>query len=88
MCSGALLPDVMHDLLEGTLQHVLQLLLAYCIDERKYFCIRTLNEKIKCMELGYMEDNCPSQLDHSKHLRQNSNILTHLQSVNYDIIIP
>ena len=30
ICSGALLPDVMHDILEGSLQHVIQLLLSYC----------------------------------------------------------
>ena len=46
MCSGTLLPDVMHDLLEGVLQHVIQLLLSYCIEEKKYFTLATLNEEL------------------------------------------
>ena len=71
MCSGTLLPDVMHDLLEGVLQHVIQLLLSYCIEEKKYFTLATLNEKILGIELGYMEDNRPAPLDHWKHIRQN-----------------
>ena len=44
MCCGTLIPDVMHDLLEGTLQHVLQLLLTYCIEEKGFFSLATLNE--------------------------------------------
>ena len=36
MCSGTLIPDVMHDLLEGALQHIIKLLLCYLIDEKKY----------------------------------------------------
>ena len=71
MCSGTLLPDVMHDLLEGVLQHVIKLLLSYCIEEKKYFTLATLNEKILGIELGYMEDNRPAPLDHWKHIRQN-----------------
>ena len=35
MCSGALIPDVMHDLLEGALQHLLKLLLHYLMAEKK-----------------------------------------------------
>ena len=77
MCSGSLLPDVMHDLLEGTLQHVMQLLLSYCIEEKKYFTLQYLNQKIDGIELGYMEDNRPAPVDHCKHLRQNG-ILIHV----------
>lgn len=70
LCSGALVPDVMHDLLEGALQHVLQLLLCYCIEEC-LFTLSYLNEKMKGMELGYMEDNRPSPVDNCNHLKQN-----------------
>ena len=71
MCSGVLLPDVMHDLLEGTIQHVLQLLLCYCIEDKHYFTLSFLNEKIEGIELGFMEDNRPAVIDQSKHIRQN-----------------
>lgn len=37
MCNGALLPDVMHDVLEGALQYELKLLLQYCINDRRFF---------------------------------------------------
>ena len=67
MCSGTLLPDIMHDLLESVMQHLLQLLLTYCIEEKRYFTLSTLNEKISGIE---MEDNPPTTIDY-KHLRQN-----------------
>lgn len=34
VCSGALLPDIMHDLLEGVLQYEAKLLLNHMINER------------------------------------------------------
>ena len=71
MCSGTLLPDIIHDLLEGVMQHLLQLLLTYCIEEKRYFALSTLNEKISGIELGFMEDNRPTTIDNYKHLRQN-----------------
>lgn len=40
LCSGALIPDIMHDVLEGALQHELKLLLKYCIQEKGYFQVR------------------------------------------------
>ena len=52
LCSGALIPDVMHDLLKGALQHIFKLLLCYLIDEKKYFSYSHLNQKIESMELG------------------------------------
>ena len=74
MCSGSLIPDVMHDLLEGTLQHVLKHLLRVLTNEKKYFSLVDLNSKIMGMELGYMEDNRPSPLARGdKVLRQNGN---------------
>ena len=75
MCSGTLIPDVMHDLLEGALQHIIKLLLCYLIEEKKYFSYSHLNQKIESMELGYMEDNHPSQISRSdKTLRQNGKL--------------
>ena len=62
MCSGALLPDVMHDILEGALQYETKLLLQYCIREKHYFSVSDLNEVIEGMELGYMESDQPAPI--------------------------
>ena len=84
MCSGTLLPDVMHDLLEGAVQHILQLLVSYCIDEKNYFNLSLLNAKIEGIELGYMENTRPAPVDNSWHLRQNG---TQLFSFNECVIV-
>ena len=75
MCSGTLLPDVMHDLLEGAVQHILQLLVSYCIDEKNYFNLSLMNE------LG---NTGPAPVDNSWHLRQNG---TQLFSFNECVIV-
>ena len=71
LCGGGLLPDIMHDMMEGVLPHVLSLLLHYCIEEKRFFSMAYLNEKILNFEYGYMENSHPSPIDHSKHLKQN-----------------
>ena len=88
MCSGALLPDVMHNLLEGALQHVLQLPLAYCIEKKRYFTLPMLNAKIEAIELGYMEDIRPAYVDHLRHLRQNGKLYSLFDVVDNDYVIP
>ena len=40
LCSGALLPDVMHDILEGVLQYELKLFLKQCIKEKRFFKVK------------------------------------------------
>lgn len=47
---GGLIPDVMHDLLEGALQYEAKLLLIYCISEG-FFSLSTLNDRIQCVDL-------------------------------------
>ena len=42
LCSGLLLPDVMHDVLEGALQHELKLLLQHCIFTQNYVQVNSL----------------------------------------------
>ena len=72
MCSGTLVPDVMHDLLEGSLQHIIVLIIKYLTEEKRYFRLSYLNQRIEEIELGYMEDNRPSKLSKKdKTLRQN-----------------
>lgn len=86
MCSGALLPDVMHDLLEGSLQHIVMLIIHYLTKTKKYFSLKHLNQKIEGMELGYMEENRPSPVSRKdKTLRQNGNLPELKVIVNYSI---
>ena len=39
LCSGALVPDIMHDLFEGVLQYEIKLVLQHCINQCKYFTL-------------------------------------------------
>ena len=41
-----LVPDVMHDILEGSLQYEVKELLKHCINTQKYFTLDELNQKI------------------------------------------
>ena len=57
-----LLPDVMHDLLEGTLQFEAKLILRHVITER-YTSYPKFARLLAGLELGYMEaDNRPSEI--------------------------
>ena len=55
VCDGGLVPDVMHDLLEGALQYEVKLMLKEFILCDHYFTLEHLNSKLDNMELGYME---------------------------------
>lgn len=66
LCSGALLPDVMHDLLEGVLQYEGKLILQHCILDEKYTTLSRLTDMIGHVELGYMEyDDRPTIITRS-----------------------
>ena len=54
ICSGALIPDVMHDVLEGVLQYETKLILSH-ITSCHYISLSHVNHLIECIELGYME---------------------------------
>lgn len=57
VCDGSLLPDIMHDILEGTLQYEVKLMLQILIHTDKYFTLDQLNSWIENFELGYMESS-------------------------------
>ena len=62
-CSGALLPDAMHDLLEGVLQYETKLILQHCIMEEKYTSYEIFSQRLEGIELGYMEmDDRPTDI--------------------------
>lgn len=55
MCDGGLVPDVMHDLLEGALQYEVKLMLRSYIRVEHYFTLENFNQRLVNFELGYME---------------------------------
>ena len=55
VCDGSLLPDIMHDVLEGTLQYEAKLMLQVMVNKEEYFTLEELNSRIENFELGYME---------------------------------
>ena len=66
VCSGALLPDVLHDILEDALQYEIKLMLRVMIAEERYFTLDTLNTRMENLELGYMESkDCPTPINDS-----------------------
>ena len=54
VCNGSLVPDVMHDILEGALQYEVKLMLQFMVDTERYFTLNELNTRLEHVELGYM----------------------------------
>ena len=82
LCSGCLVPDILHDVLEGALQYEAKLLLKHCILSQKHFTLDHLNQLIDTFELGYMESNRPSQIT-SKTLHSQDNSLKQNGTCSY-----
>ena len=80
----------MHDMLEGVVQHLLQFLISYCIEQKKYFNMTLLNSKIEAIEMGYMEDTRPGPVDNSWHIRQNGTLMffNTMQMLCHPILCP
>lgn len=55
VCNGGLLPDIMHDVLEGALQYEVKLLLQAMIESENYFTLEEFNSRLEHVELGHME---------------------------------
>jgi len=45
VCDGSLVPDIMHDVLEGALQYEVKLMLQYMINVENYFTLEALNSR-------------------------------------------
>ena len=78
VCDGSLLPDIMHDLLEGVLQYEAKLMLQTFVNDKKYFTLEEFNSRLENLELGYTESkNRPTLISHktfnseSNSLKQN-----------------
>ena len=55
-----MLPDIMHDILEGTLQLHLRWLLVHFISVEKLFSLSTFNEHLRSFKYGCDSTNKPS----------------------------
>lgn len=53
VASGALLPDIMHDIFKGVLKYETKLLLKHLIFAEGCFTLDQLNSRISKIELGY-----------------------------------
>lgn len=74
-CSGALVPDIMHDILEGGLQYEAKLMLKKFIQDDKYFTLQDVNTAIECFVFGYAEGkNRPTPIT-TKTLSSSDNTL-------------
>jgi len=74
MCSGGLVQDAMHDLLEGILQYEIKLLLVHYIRNRK-FTLDSLNSAIESIELSSnIESDRPTVIS-KKKLFSDGNLL-------------
>ena len=55
MCDGSLIPDIMHDVLEGVLQYEVKLMLHQMINVDNYFTVEMLNSRLQNLELSSTE---------------------------------
>ena len=60
--SAGMVPDIMHDILEGSLELCVRHLLVEYIRERKLFSLGHLNQRIKAFTYGVDIRNKPSEL--------------------------
>lgn len=63
VCDGSLIPDIMHDVLEGVLQYEVKLMLQYMITIEQYFTLDMVNTKLENLELSKAESvNRPTSI--------------------------
>lgn len=63
VASGALVSDILHDVLEGALQYEVKLMLKKFMQDDRYFTIDQINQKIDAFDFGYLESkNRPTPL--------------------------
>ena len=58
-----MVPDVLHNVLEGLLQYEVKLMLQIMINTESYISLSELNTRLECLELGHMESkDQPTQI--------------------------
>ena len=69
------MPDLMHDVLEGALEHELKLMLKAMVSVDCYITIAEFNMRLVSMELGYMEaSDRPSEIQMTNTPRSGTSI--------------
>ncbi len=69
-----IVPDIMHDILEGTTQVTMKCLLLYLIHDKKYPTFKILNESMRAFDYGNSEI-CNKQSEISKNILPDSSSL-------------
>lgn len=83
-----LVPDIMHDVLEGTTQLTMKCLLHYLIEQKKLFSLATLNRRISSFDYGRGDaHNKPSEISVSTFNNKDSYSLKQSGMGIYDCII-
>ena len=49
VCCGTLIPDIMHDILEGALQYEIKLMLQFIIGGENYFTLNAFNSRLEIL---------------------------------------
>lgn len=75
VCNGSLIPDIMHDVLEGALQYEIKLMLQFMISHEGYFTLEVFNSSLVNLELGSMESNNRPTVISTKTLNSEGNSL-------------
>ena len=55
VCTGAMLPDIFHDILEGVFPFEVKLLLRHLIQDEGCLTLNQLNYAIESIELGHLD---------------------------------
>ena len=83
VCDGSLLPDIMHNVLEGALQYEVKFLLERMVKCDNYFALETLNSRLENLDLGYMDvKNRPTPIS-TKQLNSDGSSLKQMVCVIY-----
>ena len=92
MCDGALTPDIMHDVLEGALEHEVKIMLNVFINNESYFSLMQFNSRLLNVDLGHMESKdrptviADTTLSSSSHKLKQEGEFMHI--IMYNTIIP
>lgn len=80
-----LVPDIMHDLLEGIAQLTVKCLLRYLITEKKCVSVNTLNERILSFKYGHADiQNKPSEISKTALLASDSQVCFNFMVHDYN----
>ena len=80
--TSGLVPDIMHDILEGSLELCMRHLLIYLVHDKKVFSLNVLNDRIASIDYGLSEvknkptEIAPVSITSGGHLKQSGMLFT------------